>query len=152
MSMEIRFPGGVAVSAQYKGFIIATDQPEANGGTNSAPSPFDLFLASLPWVLRGVVRRFALPSILDKYYDPRAVLLDLLGNLHKEQLAHRVPSLLELANRKLEPPLTLQEIHRYYRSDARVWTLLQALRRVDRALQRLLGLPYPFVLPGVIPR
>ena len=47
MSMEIHFPGGVAVNAQYKGFTIATDQPEANGGTHSAPSPFDLFLASL---------------------------------------------------------------------------------------------------------
>ncbi|HSH68359.1 MAG TPA: OsmC family protein [Deferrisomatales bacterium] len=47
MSMEIHFPGGVAVTAQYKGFTIATDQPEGNGGANSAPSPFDLFLASL---------------------------------------------------------------------------------------------------------
>ncbi len=50
-----------------------------------------LFLASLPWTLRGLVRRFALSSILDKYYDPRAVLLDLLGNLHKEQLGQRIP-------------------------------------------------------------
>ena len=47
MSMEIRFPGGVAVTAQHNGFTIATDQPEANGGADSAPSPFDLFLASL---------------------------------------------------------------------------------------------------------
>lgn len=47
MSMEITFPGGVEVTAHYKGFTIATDQPEANGGTNNAPSPFDLFLGSL---------------------------------------------------------------------------------------------------------
>jgi putative redox protein len=47
MSMEITFPGGVAVNAAYKGFTIPTDQPEANGGSNSAPSPFDLFLGSL---------------------------------------------------------------------------------------------------------
>ncbi len=45
--MEITFPGGVRVNAQYKGFEIATDQPEKNGGENSAPSPFDLFLVSL---------------------------------------------------------------------------------------------------------
>ena len=45
--MEITFPGGVAVNTEYKGFITATDQPEENGGTNSAPSPFDLFLTSL---------------------------------------------------------------------------------------------------------
>ena len=47
MSMEITFPGGVAVNAVYNGFTIATDQPEHNGGQNSAPSPFDLFLGSL---------------------------------------------------------------------------------------------------------
>lgn len=47
MSMQITFPGGVAVNARYKGFDILTDQPEKNGGANGAPSPFDLFLASL---------------------------------------------------------------------------------------------------------
>lgn len=47
MSMEIVFPGGVAVEAQFDGFTIRTDQPERAGGTNSAPSPFDTFLASL---------------------------------------------------------------------------------------------------------
>ena len=45
--MEITFPGGVQVNAQYKGFEIATDQPEKAGGQSSAPSPFDLFLFSL---------------------------------------------------------------------------------------------------------
>ena len=45
--MEITFPGGVAVNTEYKGFTTKTDQPEANGGTNTAPSPFDLFLSSL---------------------------------------------------------------------------------------------------------
>jgi putative redox protein len=45
--MEITFPGGVQVNAQFKGFEVATDQPEANGGQNSAPAPFDFFLASL---------------------------------------------------------------------------------------------------------
>lgn len=45
--MEITFPGGVRVNAQYNGFEIGTDQPLKNGGENSAPSPFDLFLVSL---------------------------------------------------------------------------------------------------------
>ena len=47
MSMRIVFPGGKRVDAFYKGFTIRTDQPESVGGENSAPSPFDLFLASL---------------------------------------------------------------------------------------------------------
>jgi putative redox protein len=45
--MEIRFPGGKKVEAVHKGFHIVTDQPVAAGGENAAPSPFDLFLASI---------------------------------------------------------------------------------------------------------
>jgi ribosomal protein S12 methylthiotransferase accessory factor len=44
--MKITFPGGAKVNAQWHGFEIATDQP-APAGAGSAPTPFDLFLASL---------------------------------------------------------------------------------------------------------
>lgn len=47
MDMKITFPGGVAVDAEYGGFTVRSDQPERSGGKGSAPSPFDLFLASL---------------------------------------------------------------------------------------------------------
>lgn len=45
--MIVRFPGGKRVTAEYKGHCIETDQSETHGGTGTAPSPFDLFLASL---------------------------------------------------------------------------------------------------------
>lgn len=45
--MEIRFPGGLAVEAEHKGHLIRTDQPARSGGEDSAPAPFDLFLASI---------------------------------------------------------------------------------------------------------
>lgn len=47
MEINVRFPGGLAVEADLEGFTVRTDQPEADGGGGSAPSPFDLFLASL---------------------------------------------------------------------------------------------------------
>ena len=47
MNMEIVFPAGKKVNALYRGFTIETDQPENGGGDGSAPSPFDLFLASI---------------------------------------------------------------------------------------------------------
>ncbi|UCE06420.1 MAG: OsmC family protein [bacterium] len=47
MEMEIVFPGGKKVDANYKGFNIKTDQSVFSGGDNSAPAPFDLFLASI---------------------------------------------------------------------------------------------------------
>lgn len=45
--MEITFDGGKVVSAHTHGHIIRTDQPVDNGGSNSAPAPFDLYLASI---------------------------------------------------------------------------------------------------------
>jgi putative redox protein len=45
--MEITFEGGKVVTAHTHGHAIRTDQPLDNGGTNSAPTPFDLFMASI---------------------------------------------------------------------------------------------------------
>lgn len=45
--MKVTFPGGLAVDAHCKGHLIHTDQPEKNGGDDTGPAPFDLFLASI---------------------------------------------------------------------------------------------------------
>ena len=45
--MRVSFPGGKQVQAEHRGFTIQTDQSEPSGGNGSAPSPFDLFLASI---------------------------------------------------------------------------------------------------------
>lgn len=45
--IEISFPGGAKVDAKVREFVVRTDQPSAAGGDNSAPTPFELFLASL---------------------------------------------------------------------------------------------------------
>jgi ribosomal protein S12 methylthiotransferase accessory factor len=47
MEITVDFPGGTRVDAHFGSFVVQTDQPVANGGENSAPSPFELFLASL---------------------------------------------------------------------------------------------------------
>jgi ribosomal protein S12 methylthiotransferase accessory factor len=45
--MEITFDGGKVITAHSHGHEIKTDQPVNGGGQNSAPSPFELFLASI---------------------------------------------------------------------------------------------------------
>ena len=45
--MRITLPGGKKVQAEHNGYKIQTDQPKMAGGEGSAPSPFDLFLASI---------------------------------------------------------------------------------------------------------
>ena len=47
MEMIIDFPGGARVDAHFRGHTIATDQPAAGGGEDSAPMPFEVFLASI---------------------------------------------------------------------------------------------------------
>jgi ribosomal protein S12 methylthiotransferase accessory factor len=46
-SIKTTFPGGRKVNALVRGFEITTDQPVVAGGEDSAPTPFELFLASL---------------------------------------------------------------------------------------------------------
>jgi ribosomal protein S12 methylthiotransferase accessory factor len=43
MDMLIDFPGGLKVDAHFRGHTVTTDQPPAD----SAPMPFELFLASI---------------------------------------------------------------------------------------------------------
>lgn len=45
--IDVTFPGGKRVTASFLGFQVTTDQPLKAGGTGTAPSPFELFFASL---------------------------------------------------------------------------------------------------------
>ena len=49
MSTElvVTLPGGKRVDAHLGAHVVRTDQPVSGGGEDSAPSPFNLFLASI---------------------------------------------------------------------------------------------------------
>jgi len=47
VEINVRCAGGQKVEATVKDHTIVTDQPVKKGGEGSAPSPFDLFLASI---------------------------------------------------------------------------------------------------------
>lgn len=57
-NVTLSFPGGVAVEATYKGHTVRTDQPVPAGGTDTAMSPFDLFLASIATCMGFYALRF----------------------------------------------------------------------------------------------
>ncbi|MFH9074610.1 DUF6206 family protein [Streptomyces alboflavus] len=112
-----------------------------------------LFFTSLPWILRDAVRVSVAKSIFDKFYATRGVLLDFLGNLHKERLEALVPAFLEQANARLAEPITAADVASYYRDDARMWELIQRLRAADRLWHRKIRRrPYPFLLPPPVDR
>lgn len=47
MVFEVTYPGGKRVDVSFGDFVVHTDQPVSGGGEDSAPAPFDVFLASL---------------------------------------------------------------------------------------------------------
>lgn len=121
----------------------------------------ELFLRSAPSFLVWLLRLLYLKDVVNRYYDLRLVTLDLIANFLKEQRPELVPRLVELANvffaRQASQfglrPITEQEVHAYYREDARIWSLYLAMRKIDRFLRtRLLGRPYPYILPEKIQR
>jgi hypothetical protein len=113
---------------------------------------FEVLLASFPRPARGLLRRFVAPGIVAQYHDPRVALIDACANLIKERLEPWIPVFLARASERLANPVTVGEVRRYYRSDARTWRWIQRLRRADRGWRRLRGRTYPFLLPGEIER
>jgi hypothetical protein len=113
----------------------------------------DLFMAAYPWALRWPIRRFVAPGVVGAYREARHVLVDLAANLVKERLETWIPIAVALTNDRVSPPVTSEEVRRYYRSDARLWEVMLRLRRADRWWQhRVRRRPYPFLLPGPIDR
>lgn len=116
----------------------------------------ELFLKSAPAFLRWVLRWFFLDDVVNRYYDPRLVCMDLAANLYKEQQASLIPQALKIFNTILSDgikPLTEEEVAGYYRQDRLIWTLFLAFRRLDRWMTtQLFRRRYEFILPGKIKR
>ncbi len=117
-----------------------------------------LFLQSAPPVMRPVLRKFFLQDIMDRYYDFRLVLIDLIANLYKEQRADLIPDWLEVANNENQEflsgnTITEKEIEKYYKEDKFIWQLFLGVRRANRFMNtKILGKRYEFTLPGQIER
>ncbi|MDD4603057.1 MAG: OsmC family protein [Bacteroidales bacterium] len=79
MGIQVFYDGGKKVSALLDGFTVHTDQPVKAGGDASAPTPFNLFLASLGTCAGFYVKEFcdqrSIPTDkihlnMDYEYDP----------------------------------------------------------------------------------
>jgi putative redox protein len=87
MDMKVYFPGGKKVYAEYNGFTHSTDQPVKDGGENTAPSPFDLFLASL-----GTCAGFYVLSFCQgRGIDPTAI--EIRQSMEHDPLTHLIATI-----------------------------------------------------------
>ena len=121
----------------------------------------ELFLRSAPPYLAWILRMLFLQDVVTRYYDPRKVTIDLIANFYKEQRSELVPELVAAANTYIKgegadlgmAEIAEKEVSDYYREDELIWRLYLGMRRFDRFVRKkMLGMEYPYILPGKINR
>lgn len=119
------------------------------------------FLKSTPPLLREIVKALFLQEILDRYYDFRLVVIDLIANLYKEKLESLIQPFIESANNFFKnscpeynlKEIRLKEVESYYKNDAFIWSLFLSLRKFHRLIAtKILRRRYEFILPEKIER
>ena len=84
MEIEIFFEGNKKINAKVNGFIVKTDQPVIAGGDGEAPSPFELFLASL-----GTCAGIFVKSFCDQRNIPSEK-IKIMEHIERDPLSHSV--------------------------------------------------------------
>jgi len=136
---------GVPLRGDEGLLYIDTNTPMMRtGGVDCLPMEF--YLQALPRVARRLLRPLA-KQVLDRYFNPRTIVLDFLANTS----IHGRPELLDtflpegnafLAEGLIEPaprPITPHEVERYIAKDVATWRLTRSLRAVENMLQRQHG-------------
>lgn len=120
----------------------------------------ELFLRAAPSFLVWIIRLLFVQDILNRYYDFRKMVVDLVANFYKEQRPELIPGLVDAVNdffgddikAGVFRPLSVKEVQSFYRQDAWIWRIYLTFRKIDRFLHRLLGKTYPYILPARVKR
>lgn len=109
----------------------------------------ELFVAVLPAVVQGVVRRYYVTNLMDRFFTVRGVLLDLLGNSPNCGLGRLRELFLKEANAGLDRPLTMREIRAYHLQEKTTWIFLRRALMMEQFWQRKVKrAPHPVLLPS----
>ena len=116
----------------------------------------ELFIKSIPLFLRPIVRRTLLQGVLDRYYRPRDVMMDLIASFITHHRPDLVPRMTELANQWITAelsgfgiePFAEKEISGYNREDVLIWKFFRQMKRMDRFItEKIMGKKYEQRLP-----
>lgn len=115
-----------------------------------------ILIKTVPGLLRWMLTDKTFKEVLDRYYDPRKNMIDLVGNLYKEQKTSLIGPFISLINSQLPPgtdPITLKAVNSYYREDKAIWALFLRLRKMDRWFTATIRRKrYEYILPGKVKR
>ena len=121
----------------------------------------NIFLKNVPSFLRIFIKKYFLKQVLDRYYDLRLIIVDLLSNFFKEKKKEIVRDAIEFSNNFLNKniieekfnKLTYEEIEKYYKLDSFIWKFYQFCRKTDRFfITKILKKKYEIILPEKIER
>ena len=133
-------------------FYIDTSTPLFKISKKEQMDP-ELVLTSAPTFARAIIRKFFLVEVMNRYYDEKAVNVDLIANLYKEQKPELIPVFIEIANNFSKHPINEKEIASFYKEDKFIWQLFLNMRRLDKWLYKhVYRKQYEFILPGKIKR
>ena len=153
-------PADEALPGDVELVYLDTSTPFIRVGGAEQLNP-ELFLRSAPSFMAWLLRTLFLQGVMDRYYDFHLVVVDLIANFYKEQLAGLIPRLVGAANDFFSrgvagfatDPVTEKEVRSYYREDALIWRLYLGARKADRFLRtKVSHKSYPYILPGRIKR
>jgi len=110
----------------------------------------EFFIALLPRVLQSVARRFLLADLLDKNFDHRKIVLDLIGNMANYGLSHLTEPFVEVANARLAQPLSVADVRSYRKEDKATWWLLRRAFAAEQVWRRLTRAPVRHLVPAYL--
>ncbi len=119
----------------------------------------EIFIKSAASFLRPIIRAFFLQQVLDRYYDIRSVVIDIIANLYKEKRVDLIDCFIRSTNEFFKnagvsvKDICRKEIDEYYSNDAFIWRFYQASRKIDRFVTKnILRKQYMFRIPETIER
>jgi Family of unknown function (DUF6206) len=148
---------GVGIDANLSNWLVQNDAPvyldvstpmlRDEAGRHRLDT--EIFVATLPGVVRGLVRRYFVTDLLDRYFVTRQVFENLLGDLPNSGLDHLTGVLLAEANARIDTPLTMAQILAYRKEDRLTWNAIRQLLKAEQWWRRhILRAAHPHLLPS----
>ncbi len=161
-------PVQIGIDGQLSNWVAGTEAESISYIDTSSPLfrvngreqlDTELFIKNAPSFLRGIIRALFLKDVVDRYYDMRSVIIDVIANLYKEQRPDLIDSFISSANGTAgkdmtgDSPISRKEIDSYYSQDAFIWRFFQFSRKVDKFIvENILRKKYNYRLPGKVER
>lgn len=108
----------------------------------------EIFVATLPLIVRAIVRRFLVGDLLNRFFNRRETFLDLVSNIANAGLTHLTGPLLAEVNTRLDRPLAMKDVTAYRRQEWWTWMAIRKCLAAEQLARRLRRAPHPHLLPA----